>query len=461
MAQLSGFTPVAALHGSKIRKFASDLSGGLILPTDAAYESARRVWNWAVDLHPGLIVRCANRQDVVQAVEFARGNDLLVAVRAGGHSYAGHSTCEGGMVIDLSPMKSIRIDSAKRIAFAQAGLTTGELDAQTQAFKLATSMGACSATGIAGVTLGGGFAWLAAKYGASCDNVLEADLVSADGAIKHADPHENADLFWAIRGGGGNFGIVTNFSYRLHPITQAWGGMRAYSLARGRDVLRFYRDFTAAAADEITSQIATMPLADEPAIAIMICYAGDLADGERVLAPLRRFGEPLLDSIRPMRFLEVQAGQADVPAMEQCCFHQRSGFLRELTDDAIDLIIDQLTAAPSSLCGTSIWHHHGAICRVGASEMAFSFRQPGYYIWTQTFWQSDVARESSIDWVNRSWEALRPAFASSLYVNQLGDEGEERVRAAYGCNFERLVALKNKYDPTNLFRLNQNIKPAV
>ena len=286
-------------------------------------------------------------------------------------------------------------------------------------------------------------------------------MINSDGEIKHADSHENDDLFWATRGGGGNFGIVTNFSYRLHPITQVWGGMRAYSLSQGRQVLRFYRDFTTAAPDELSSQIATMPLPDGPAIGIMVCYAGDPADGERALAPLRSFGEPLFDSIRPMRFLEVQAGQADVPTMEQLCFYQKNGFLRDLTDDAINLIVDQLADAPSPLCGTGVWHHHGAICRIGASEMAFNFRQPGYYLWAQTFWRDDAARESSVDWVNRSWEGLRPFFAPGLYVNQLGDEGEERVRAAYGANYDRLVALKNKYDPINFFRMNQNIRPTV
>jgi len=275
------------LDTTLIRRFATALRGQVILPGNEAYESARRVWNWAVDRHPGMIVRCANRDDVVRAVDFARSNDLLVAVRAGGHSFPGHSTCDDGMVIDLSPMKAIRIDSDTCVTYAQAGLTTGELDVQTQAVGLATSMGACAATGIAGATLGGGFAWLAAKYGAACDNVLEVEVINADGEIKHADSHENDDLFWATRGGGGNFGIVINFSYRLHPITQVWGGMRAYSLSQGRQVLRFYRNFTTAAPDELSSQIATMPLPDGPAIGIMVCYAGDPADGERALAPRR------------------------------------------------------------------------------------------------------------------------------------------------------------------------------
>jgi FAD/FMN-containing dehydrogenase len=294
---------------------------------------------------------------------------------------------------------------------------------------------------------------------ASCDNLLAVEVITADGGIARADSNQNSDLFWAVRGGGGNFGIVTDFSYRLHPITQAWGGMRAYPLSQGRAVLRFFREFTSAAPDELSTQAGIVPLAGGPAFGIMICYAGDIAVGEKVLGPLRSFGKPLSDSIRPMRFLEVQTGQADVPALEQVCFHQKSGFLHELSDDAIDVIAGTLLEAPSPLCGSTLWHHHGAVCRVATHETAFGLREAGYYFWTQTFWQDPSASASSVEWVNRCWNSLRAFFSPWLYVNQLGNEGDERVRAAYGSNYERLVALKNKYDPTNFFRLNQNINP--
>jgi hypothetical protein len=457
----AAWTTVSMLDATLIRRFATRLGGQLILPGREAYESARRLWNWAIDLRPGMIVRCANREDVTRAVDFARHNDLLVAVRSGGHSYAGHSTCEGGMVIDLSAMNGIRVDREHQIAHAEGGLMVGEFDKETQSLGLATPMGACAATGIAGLTLGGGLGWLTAGYGASCDNLLVAEVITADGSVLGATPQENQDLFWGIRGGGGNFGIATSLSYRLHPVTQAWGGMRAYPLAQGREVLRFFREFTATAPDELSSQAGIVPLADGPAFGILVCCNADLAAGERLLKPLRTFGRPLADSIRPMPYLEVQAGQSDVPAMERLSFHQKSGFLSELSDKTIDIIVSQLVEAPTPLCGSTLWHHHGAVCRVGAGESAFSFRQAGYYFWTQSFWQDRPAAGSSIEWVNRSWDGLRTFFNSAVYVNQLGDEGEERVRAAYGANYERLVALKNKYDPTNFFRMNQNIKPTA
>ena len=459
MASSAQSKTILMLDAAMIRKFAGGLNGHLVLPGDDVYESARRVWNWAVDVRPGMIVRCANRDDVIRAVDFARSNDLVVAVRAGGHSYAGHSTCNGGIVIDLSLMKAIRIDNHKLIAHVQAGVTNGEFDARTQSFGLAAPLGACPATGIAGLTLGGGLGWLSAKHGASCDNLLAVEIVMADGSINHANTNQEPDLFWGVRGGTGNFGIVTDFSYRLHPITQAWGGMRVYPLSQGREVLRFFREFTAAAPDELSTQAGIVPLPDEPAFGIMVCYAGDIRAGERILKPLRSFGQPVSDSIRPMGLLEVQSSHADVPALEQVCFHQKSGFLRELTDAAIDVIIEKLAEAPSPLCGSTLWHHHGAVCRIAPQKTAFNFREVGYYFWTQTFWQGPSGRDSSIEWVNRSWDSLRPFFSPGLYINQIGEEGEERIRAAYGGNYARLVALKNKYDPTNFFRLNQNIKP--
>jgi FAD binding domain-containing protein/berberine-like enzyme len=452
-------TTVSMLDISLIRRFATALKGQLILPGNESYESARRVWNWAFDLRPGMIVRCANREDVTRAVDFACSNDLLVAVRSGGHSFAGHSSCEGGVVIDLSAMKGIRVDREKQIAHAEGGLTVGEFDKETQSLGLTTPMGACAATGLAGLTLGGGLGWLTARYGASCDNLLAAEVITADGNVLAATPQENTDLFWGIRGGGGNFGIATSLSYRLYPVSQVWGGARAYPLSQAGETLRFFRQFTAAAPDELSSLAGIVPLASGPAFGIFVCCSADLATGERLLKPLRTFGRPLADSIRPMPYLEVQAGQSDVPAMEQLSFHQKSGFLCELTDETIDIIVSQLAEAPTALCGSSLWHHHGAVCRVGTSENAFSFREPGYYFWTQSFWQDRPAADSSIEWVNRSWNGLRAFFSSALYVNQLLDEGEERVRAAYGGNYDRLVTLKNRYDPTNFFRMNQNIRP--
>ncbi|MGH7894329.1 MAG: FAD-binding oxidoreductase [Candidatus Binatia bacterium] len=450
----------AEIDPAAMRKFAAGLQGRVILPGDSGYESARHVWNWAIDKHPGMIVRCANAADVVRCVDFGRDHDLLVAVRAGGHSLAGKSTCDGGMVIDVSELKSIQIDPDKRIARADAGVLLGEFDHATQAFGLATTLGTAPPTGIAGLTTGGGLGWLMGKYGLACDNVREVQVVTADGHTLTANAEQNADLFWGVRGGGGNFGIVTSFEYQLHPVGPVLAGPVTYLASRLGDVLRFYREFTGALPDEIRVDIEYVSLSeDKPAPCIALCYCGDLDAGERLLKPLRSYGPRLADAVRPMPYVQIQA-LFDVPPVHVSAYI-RSSFLRELSDGAIDVIVENAARAPSPSCTFFIERFSGAACRVGATETAFSHREPGFNFAVNASWQDPAEASRTTEWGRGFWDAMQPFLRSAVYSNYLGEEGEDRARAAYGPNYARLVALKNTYDPTNFFRLNQNIKPTA
>ena len=450
---------VAEVDPAALRKFGTGLQGQMILPGDPDYESARHVWNWAVDKHPGMIVRCAGTSDVVRAVDFARSNDLLVAVRAGGHSVAGKSTCDGGMVIDVSRMKRIHVDPATQIARVESGLTLGEFDHATQAFGLATTLGTAPPTGIAGLTTGGGLGWLMGKHGIALDNVREVKVVTADGRTLTANADENADLFWGVRGGGGNFGVITVLEYHLHPVGSVLGGAVAYPQSKVREVLRFYREYTSTAPDELTAYAEFMGLPSGQAFCIAACYSGDLKVGEAVLKPLRRFGRPLADSFRPMPYVDMQT-LLDVPPVPLAGVI-RANFLRELSDDAIDTIAAHMARIPAPACEFFLEHFHGAACRVESSQTAFAHRTPGYNFATDAIWPVAEAQaaDASVKWVHGLWSAMQPFIGGGVYSNYLQDEGEGRVRAAYGANYERLVALKQKYDPTNFFRMNQNIKP--
>jgi FAD/FMN-containing dehydrogenase len=451
---------VGEIDPTAVRKFAAGLQGRVVLPSDREYEAARRVWNWAVDKHPGMIVRCAGTEDVVRAVDFARTNDLRVAVRAGGHSLAGKSVCDGGMVIDVSGMKRIQIDPVKRVARADGGLKLREFDHATQAFGLATTLGTAAPTGIAGLTLGGGLGWLQAKHGLACDNLREVELVTADGRILTANARSNKGLYWAARGAGANFGVVTSLEYQLHPVGPVLAGPVTYPPARLREMLRFFREFTTDLADEISVQTGTIPIPDKPGPWIAACYCGDLDTGEKVLKPLRSYGPRLVDAIRPIPYVDMQA-LMDVPPVHLSCF-LRSSFLRELSDAAIDVMVENAAQAPTSLCAFFVEEFHGAICRVGQMETAFGRREPGYNFAVDAMWQDPAEARRTKEWGRRFWEAMQPFVQTAVYSNYLGvEEGEDRARAAYGANYERLVALKNQYDPTNFFRLNQNINPTV
>ncbi len=450
-----------AIHPKAAQAWQARLHGQLICMGDDDYNSARRVWNGMIDRYPALIVLCASAVDVVTAIEFARDHHLLVAVRSGGHSISGSSSCDGGMVIDLSCMKGIWVNPEKKTAWAQAGLTLGEFVQATQAYGLATTTGTVSSTGLAGLTLGGGLGWFMGKYGLTIDNLLSVNLVTADGRMLRASAAEHPDLFWGVRGGGGNFGIVTAFEFQLHPVGPMLAGKVVYPMEHAREVLRFYREYTRTAPDELTAY-ASLFIAPTglPAIAISLCYCGSLEEGESVIAPVRQFGKPLVDQIRLRSYLKMIT-QADLGAPSGRCYYEKASTLSNLSDEAIEALVEYGTACTSPCSQILIQHVHGAASRVDPFETAFVLRGDSYVICMVAAWDDSEASQPHrhMAWTHACWKALEPFASSGVYVNFLGQEGEGRVRAAYGVNYERLVALKNTYDPANFFALNQNIKP--
>ena len=450
------------LETGKIRRFEASLRGTLLQPGTVAYEAARRVHNAMIDKRPALIVRCAGVSDVVNAVNFARENELLVAVRGGGHNVAGTGVCDGGIMIDLSQLKGVRVDPARRTIRAEAGVTWGELDHESQAFGLGTTGGAVSTTGIAGLTLGGGLGLLMRKHGLASDNLLSVDVVTADGKLLTTSATENADLFWALRGGGGNFGIATSFEYRAHAVGTVLGGLVLHPLERAKEMLAFYRELTRGAPDELTAYAGLVTSPDGvPMSAILVCYAGPIAAGEALLRPLREFGPPVADLICPMPYTSVQK-TFDPSYPAGLLNYWKSSFLRELSDEVIDAIVAAYATVPSPLTSVAIEHLGGAVSRIGDTATAFSHRSSPYNVIVTGLWRDSDQSDRNIAWTRRLWAAIQPAASGAVYGNYLGaDEGAERVRAAYGANYERLVALKNRYDHTNLFRLNQNIEPTV
>jgi FAD/FMN-containing dehydrogenase len=422
-----------------------------------------------IDRHPAMISYCREAGDVIKSVDFARTHGLLVAVRSGGHNVAGNSVCDNGIVIDLSRMKGIEVNAESRIARAQAGLTWGEFDRATQTRGLATTGGIVSRTGIAGLTLGGGIGWLMRNFGVTCDNLLAATMVTADGRLLITSADENQDLFWGVRGGGGNFGIVTEFEYRLHEVGPVLAGTVYYPAAKCREVLRFYRDYIAAVPNELTTMFAYMAASDTPslskllrrgpALAIHVCYAGLLATGERALKPLREFGPPLLDAVRIMPYVELQS-MLDSGAPPGHLNFWKSSYLNGLSDEAIETLAEYSGAMTSPLSQVHLQHMEGAVRRAGEDDMAFSHRDASCVLNIVAKWKDPKESEKHIKWTRDFEAAMRPYSTGGVYVNFLGEEGEDRVKAAYGpAKYARLVALKNKYDPTNFFRMNQNIKP--
>jgi len=450
------------LEEAAVEEFKAGLRGELLRPGDDGYEEARMVWNAMIDKRPALIVRCAGAADVIHSVNFARTNKLLVAVRGGGHDVAGNAGCDGGLVIDLSRMKGIRVDPARRTVRAEPGLTWGEFDQETQAFGLATTGGIVPTTGIAGLTLGGGLGYLMRRFGLACDNLLSVDIVTADGQLLPASTTENEDLFWGIRGGGGNFGVVTSFEYELHPVGPiVLGGLILHPLARAKEAVQFYREFTSTSPEELTTHLGFVTSPDgHPMVGFIICYSGPMEKGEEVIRPLREFGPPAADMAGPTPYTEVQAlgGPLYPPGRWN---YWKSNFLRELSDEAIDTMIEQFSTVPSPFSAAVLEELGGAGSRVDEDETAFGERSAHYSLLITSGWLDPAETESNTQWTRNFWEAMQPFVRDTVYVNYL-DRGEEadRIRAAYGADkYERLVALKNKYDPTNLFRLNKNIQP--
>lgn len=448
----------AALDEAAIAVFAATFRGELIAPADPRYEEARRVWNSMIDKRPALIARCTGTADVVAALRFARQQGLQIAVRGGGHNVAGNAVNNGGMVIDLSLMKGIQVDPVKRVARAQAGVVWGELDRETQRYGLAIPGGVVSSTGIAGFTLSGGMALTSRKWGLACDNLLAVEVVTADGEVLQASMTEHPDLFWAVRGGGGNFGVVTTFEFRLHPLATVYGGSVSYPFSEARQVLRRYRDFTDAAPDELTAFAGVLPLATGPTFAVAACWCGDPGRGADALAPLASFATPTDVALRAMPYLEMQSLLAPPPI--RVAAHARSSILRVLGDDAIDAMVTYGGGTTPPALGVFFLEHlHGAATRAG--DTAFSHRSAGHNFAALAFWMEPGDAEGSGAWVRGFSDALAPWFASGVYANYL-DEGEDaRVRAAYGLAYDRLVTVKRTYDPGNVFRLNQNIDPAA
>ncbi len=435
--------------------------GAVLISGEPGYDEARRIWNGMIDRRPAVIARSVSTADVAVAIAYARDRDLILSVRGGGHSFPGHSVNDGGMMIDLSPMKRVEVDPKQRTVRAQPGVLWGELDGATHAHGLAVTGGQISHTGIAGLTLGGGIGWLMRKYGLTCDNLLAAEIVTADGRIVRASAGENGDLFWGLRGGGGNFGVVTEFTYQLHPVKFVLGGLLAFPLPVGMQVLQSLRDYLPTLPDELTTTTFLLTTPDgHKALGVGLCYCGDPSNGELWAAPIRRMGPVVMEQLGAMPYPALQSmlDQVAVPGRR---YYLKSNFVGELYDDALDVLIDAYMRVPSPLSAILLVQMGGAVSRMEHATTAFYHRDAAMSFSAFASWTDPAEDQASIDWTRQLWEKLQPHMPAGVYVNELADEGEERVRAAYGPAYDRLALLKQKYDPDNLFSLNQNIRPAL
>jgi FAD/FMN-containing dehydrogenase len=452
--------------------FRQDFRGEVIRPGDDTYDQARRIFNGMIDRRPALIVRPTGAADVIAAVKLARETGLPPAVRCGGHSIAGSSVADGALMIDLSHMKGVRVDPVARTARANAGVTWGEFDRETQLFGLATPGGRVTTTGLGGFTLGGGYGWISPRFGLTCDNLISADVVTADGRLVTASEHENPDLLWGLRGGSGNFGLVTSYEYRLHPLGPiVLGGMLLYSIDRGQEVARAYREQMKTAPDELATAIAVLmappapfvpqDLQGKPIFGILALYAGPLEDADSVVAPLRRLGPPAVDLVQPMPYTAFQA-LLDHSAPWGLHAYTRAQHLQDLSDGAIDAMLEYGTeiATYSLWSQTIVFRHGGAVSRVPEDATAFSHRGTAYMAHPIAAWEDPADADRHLDWIRRFSAAMQPFATGGVYLNLEGEEGADRVRANLSAEkYVRLAALKAKWDPQNLFRLNQNIKP--
>jgi FAD/FMN-containing dehydrogenase len=448
------------LKDATVAMLSSALRGEVLRQGQDGYEGARKVWNGMIDKRPALIVRCAGVGDVVEAVRFAREHDLLVSVRGGGHNIAGKAVCEGGLMIDLSGMRGVQVDPDRRKARVEGGGLLGDLDREAQGVGLATTAGIVTHTGVGGLTLGGGVGRLARKHGLACDNLLAVEVVTAAGEVLRTSATETEDLFWGVRGGGGNFGVVTAFEFQLHPVGPGvLGGKVVHPFNGARAALEFYQEYSRTAPDELSADAIFLTSPDgERVLAISVCYVGPIEEGERVLQPLRRFGPPLADDIAPVAYTEVQAAADDFFPIG-LRFYWKSHFLKEISADAIEATLSHFAKVPSPRSLLVFQQFGGAVGRVGRSETAFWHRDVQWDNFPVSVWTDPAESETHVHWVREWWDQMKPFSLGGEYVNNLGEEGEDRVRASYGGNYERLVGLKNKYDPTNFFRLNANIAP--
>lgn len=439
----------------------SAFSGELIGPADPGYDQGRRVHNGLIDKRPALIARCHTVPDVADAVRIGREQASEISVRGGGHGVAGLAVTDGGLMIDLAPMKGIRVDPGRQTVWAQAGVTWKELNRAAAGHGLATTGGVVSSTGIAGLTLGGGEGWLMGKYGLTIDNLRNVEVVTADGRAIRASAQENADLFWALRGGGGNFGVATSFEYQAHPVSTVHGGLAVHPVSRARDAFAFYRDLTSSAPDELTvyfNMFADAAAPRDKYVAMAACHCGDPAAAEADLKPLRQFGPPVSEDIKVMPYPVINT-LSDAGYPRGALNYWKSAFLRELSDDALDAMTDALHRCPSPMSGLGIVPYLGAVSRVEATATAFAHRSPGYSLLIVSQWQDCSDTDVNIAWARETFEQLRPYLARRQYLNNLPADDGRAARDLWGVNYERLVSVKRRYDPDNTFRLNHNINP--
>ncbi len=450
------------LQDTVLADLKAHLRGPLLLPGDDGYDTTRQLWNGMLDKRPALIARCTGVADVLACVNFARAHNVLVAVRGGDHSVAGNASCNGGLMLDLSLTKSVRVDPVKQTARAGGGARWGDFDHETQTFGLATTGGINSDTGIAGLTLGGGLGWLAGKYGLACDNLLSADVVTADGRLLTASATENQDLFWGLRGGSGNFGVVTSFEYQLHRVGPVLAGMVVYPFERAKEVLRFYSDFSTAIPDEVNTLGALLTTPEGIRVAaIAVCYNGALAEGEKILRPLREFGPPLADQISPIPYTVLQSMMdATFPRGRQ--YYWKASLMNHISDEAINIMIEHFSAVPSPHTLMGFQQLGNAANRVSGDATAFSHRDALYDFLMLSAWEDPAEAERNVQWTRALDTAIQPCLHGGIYVNAFTEDSKQGLRDAYRPEtYARLVALKNKYDPTNFFRINPNIKPTV
>lgn len=445
---------------STVKRLRSSLRGQSFCPGEPGYEEARTVPNAMIDRRPAVIARCAGAADVIACVRVAREHDILVSVRGGGHSIAGKAVCDGGLMIDMSAMKGIHVNPANRTVRAQTGLKLGEFDRETQAFGLATTQGVVPTVGIAGLTLGGGWGNLHAKFGLAIDNVIAADVVTADGRLLTANASENEDLFWGIRGGSGNFGVVTSLEYRLHEVGPVYGGAIFFPAAKAREIMPLWRDFCEQSPDELVNQATSINLEGTPCFGFAACYCGAPANGEKVLQPLRKFAKPVADMLGPMTYLQIQSMFEPFFPPGRLVY-TKSNFLRNLSDETIEALSRYVGKSPSPYTfAPFVEHWHGAATRVLPGATAFPHRQHPWNFFAWSIWTDPSETEKNVRWTRECWEGLKPFLIAGAYGNYVTDESDAVAREAYGSNYDRLVALKNKYDPTNFFRMNHNIRPS-
>ena len=441
------------------RSLTGRLNGRVLLPGIAGYDRARRVFNAMIDRRPAVIIRCGNAEDVVEGVGFACTYGLPLTVKGGGHGVAGRAVCDGGVMLDLSEMKRVVVNPVEQTATVGPGVTLGDLDRETEPFGLATPTGVVSMTGLAGLALGGGLGWLNGKHGLTCDNLVAAEIVAATGDRVVASADENPDLLWGLRGGGGNFGVVTSFTFRLHPVQRVLAGAVTFPARNARSALRLYHEFAGGCPDELSTALSlSRPGGDELVVRIVVCYAGPFERAHRLPEPLRSL-DPDPDAITSMPYRTLQsAADEGYPSGQQ--HYWKSGYLTEIDDELIEVLIDFVNRMPSPASGVGLQQLHGAAARVDPSATAFPHRGDRYDCLILSQWPDPADSERNVAWTSELFDALRPFLATGVYVNNLGDEGDDRIRQAYGPNYDRLVALKTTYDATNLFRHNQNIMPS-